>query len=198
MQPIRQGDVLLLPVRKITGKKLPHLTLVEGEVTGHAHRISRGKAELYQENGVMYLQVSSQQALLSHEEHDALKIPHGNWMIRVQREYAPPKRRSLSPKSTQQDAELRNSLSTQAPKPSAKADMPDYGVDEKSGWGDLVQELEAASEQSLLASIWQFMSIKDISPEPPTFQRKAGGDLLRERPPQAPPEQPRNWRSVID
>ncbi|WP_449420638.1 hypothetical protein [Phormidium nigroviride] len=39
MQPIRQGDVILTPVEKTEGQKKPHLTLAEGEVTGHSHRI---------------------------------------------------------------------------------------------------------------------------------------------------------------
>ena len=38
MLPIRQGDVILKVVNhQITGCKLPHLTLAEGEVTGHSH-----------------------------------------------------------------------------------------------------------------------------------------------------------------
>ncbi|MEG4272265.1 MULTISPECIES: hypothetical protein [unclassified Microcoleus] len=39
MQPIRQGDVILTPVPKIEGEKKPHLTLAEGEVTGHSHPV---------------------------------------------------------------------------------------------------------------------------------------------------------------
>ena len=39
MQPLRQGDVLLIPASKtVKDTKLPHLTLAEGEVTGHRHR----------------------------------------------------------------------------------------------------------------------------------------------------------------
>ena len=38
MLPIRQGDVILKAFSdRITGRKLPHLTLAEGEVTGHSH-----------------------------------------------------------------------------------------------------------------------------------------------------------------
>lgn len=37
MQPVRQGDVILLPVQQVQGQKIPHLTLVEDEVTGHKH-----------------------------------------------------------------------------------------------------------------------------------------------------------------
>jgi hypothetical protein len=89
MQPIRQGDVILLPVSQTEGQKLPHLTLAEGEVTGHKHRISEGAAELYEKNGTLYLKVISQTATLSHEDHQALAIPQGNWMVQIQREYEP-------------------------------------------------------------------------------------------------------------
>jgi hypothetical protein len=89
MKPIRQGDVILLPVQQTEGNKLHHLTLAEGEVTGHSHRISEGKAQLYEKGGTLYLQVLSDTATLTHEEHNAIKIPHGNWMVRIQREYEP-------------------------------------------------------------------------------------------------------------
>jgi len=57
MKPIRQGDVILLPVQQNQGQKLSHLTLAEGEVTGHKHRISEGQAELYEEDDPLYLRV---------------------------------------------------------------------------------------------------------------------------------------------
>jgi hypothetical protein len=91
MQHIRQGDVLISPIQRdlnlFTHQKLPHLTLAEGEVTGHRHRISEGQAELYQQNGRLYLKVISETAILTHEEHRWLQIPQGTWMIRRQREY---------------------------------------------------------------------------------------------------------------
>lgn len=89
MQPIRQGDVILLPVQQTQGQKLSHLTLAEGEVTGHKHRISEGEAELYEKDGTLYLRVLSPKATLTHEEHQAIAIPQGSWMIRIQREYEP-------------------------------------------------------------------------------------------------------------
>jgi len=97
MQPIRQGDVILLPVQPTVSAaatqedltKLPHLTLAEGEVTGHRHRISEGQAELYEKEGTLYLRVLSETARLTHEEHKAIQIPQGNWMVRIQREYEP-------------------------------------------------------------------------------------------------------------
>lgn len=89
MKPMRQGDVLLQKVQDIQGKQLSHLTLAEGEVTGHSHRISSGEAELYEKEGTLYLRVFSEQATLTHEEHKAIDVPEGNWMVRIQREYEP-------------------------------------------------------------------------------------------------------------
>lgn len=89
MQPIRQGDVILLPVEQTAGQTLSHLTLAEGEVTGHKHRISDGQAELSFQDGTLYLRVLSDVATLTHEEHQAISIPQGNWMVRIQREYEP-------------------------------------------------------------------------------------------------------------
>jgi hypothetical protein len=53
MKPIRQGDVILQPITQIVGQKLSHLTLAEGEVTGHSRRISDGQAELYDRDGTL-------------------------------------------------------------------------------------------------------------------------------------------------
>lgn len=92
MKPIRQGDVLLIPIEtKLPNlnHKLPHLTLAEGEVTGHRHRISDGQAELFERDGTLYLKVLSSKATLSHEEHQSVSLPQGNWMVRLQREYEP-------------------------------------------------------------------------------------------------------------
>jgi hypothetical protein len=93
MQPIRQGDVILLPVQEtiqqIEGQKLPHLVLAEGEVTGHKHCIIEGQAELYEKDSTFYLRVFSKEATLTHEEHQAISIPQGTWMVRIQREYQP-------------------------------------------------------------------------------------------------------------
>ncbi|HBB30843.1 MAG TPA: hypothetical protein DDZ80_10020 [Cyanobacteria bacterium UBA8803] len=90
MQPLRQGDVLLIPASEmVKNAKLPHLTLAEGEVTGHRHCITQGEAELYEHAGTLYLKVRSPTALLTHEEHQPIAIPKGDWMVRIQREYEP-------------------------------------------------------------------------------------------------------------
>lgn len=91
MNPLRQGDVLLIPTQQQQSleQKLPHLTLAEGEVTGHKHRITDGNAELYEKEGTLYLRVLSETALLTHEEHSEIKVTKGLWMVRIQREYEP-------------------------------------------------------------------------------------------------------------
>ncbi|MBE9006765.1 hypothetical protein IQ259_17260 [Fortiea sp. LEGE XX443] len=89
MQAIRQGDVILLPVQQVDGQKKLDLTLAEGEVTGHKHRISKGQAELYEKDSTLFLRVLSDIALLTHEEHEAIPIPQGNWVVKIQREYEP-------------------------------------------------------------------------------------------------------------
>lgn len=94
MQPMRQGDVILRPLSPVYdpqnfGQPLSHLILAEGEVTGHRHQISEGQACLYQKGQTRYLHVVSESAILTHEEHQAIAIPQGNWLIKIQREYEP-------------------------------------------------------------------------------------------------------------
>ncbi|MFM7192343.1 MAG: hypothetical protein ACKOX2_16245, partial [Microcystaceae cyanobacterium] len=101
---IRQGDVLIMPLteaiahwvdhditlpfwRDPSFQKCPDLVLAIGQSTGHQHRISQGKADLYQRQGIHYLRVLSAQVVLTHPEHQAITIPQGNWVVRRQREY---------------------------------------------------------------------------------------------------------------
>ena len=89
MKQYRQGDVLIIEIDKVKGKKLDHLTLAKGEVTGHSHKITEGNAELYEENGVLYLSVKDETAKLTHEEHKEIVLPKGDYEIKIQREYSP-------------------------------------------------------------------------------------------------------------
>lgn len=88
-KPIRQGDVLLKATNSVKGERIPHLVLAKGEATGHKHQITEGVAELYQDASTLYLRVMSETAILGHEEHSPVKIPKGDWAIRIQREYEP-------------------------------------------------------------------------------------------------------------
>ena len=85
----RQGDVIVQTTNSIKGKKLEHLTLAEGEVTGHSHQITKGEADLYEHEGTLFLRVNSEEALLTHEEHTTVELPKGDYKINIQREYQP-------------------------------------------------------------------------------------------------------------
>lgn len=95
LQPMRQGDVILQPSQELQNvhsqfvEKLANLVLAEGEVTGHTHQITEGEAELYQWGANLYLRVTSDTAILTHEEHQPMVIPQGDWIVKIQREYEP-------------------------------------------------------------------------------------------------------------
>ena len=86
-QFLQQGDVLIEKVSEIKGKKLNHLVLAEGETSGHMHAIKEGNADLYEENGVMYLKVMDDEIIVKHEEHKPVIIPKGDYIVRKVKEY---------------------------------------------------------------------------------------------------------------
>jgi len=93
---IRHGDVLLesTDAEPQNDKKLDHLVLAEGEITGHAHRINGGNASstalLYDhDDDQRLLEVKSESVQLTHEEHNTVTVPQGTWIVRIQREYQP-------------------------------------------------------------------------------------------------------------
>lgn len=83
----QQGDVVIKMVSEVKGKRLNHKTLALGEATGHHHTITEGDAELYEENGVLFLKVNSKEAKLTHQEHNPITLPIGNYEIGIVREY---------------------------------------------------------------------------------------------------------------
>ena len=83
----QQGDVLIKKVSEIKGTKLNHLCLAEGELTGHAHIITKGKAELYEHNDTLFLKVNSESAEVTHQEHKTIILPKGNYQIDRVKEY---------------------------------------------------------------------------------------------------------------
>ena len=102
METYRQGDVLLLRVPK---GSLPHTSLVVrpksdrvilayGEVTGHHHHIvdraKRPRARLYEVPASSDRLLTLAEAMeLLHEEHSEIKLPAGDYLVRIQREYHP-------------------------------------------------------------------------------------------------------------
>lgn len=107
----RHGDVgiqTVKPPARKGRKKLSHLTLAEGEVTGHSHRVvdasstftvaGNGQrylrqerpadAVMYEQGGLMFLMVRKP-AVVVHQEHGAIDLPRGTYQIRQQREWSP-------------------------------------------------------------------------------------------------------------
>lgn len=84
---LQHGDVIIKKTNQIKGKKLNHLTLAEGEATGHHHTITEGDAELYEHEGTLFLRVNSEEATLTHQEHNPITIPQGDYEIGIVQEY---------------------------------------------------------------------------------------------------------------
>lgn len=94
MKSIRQGDVILIPVKKKLKEATEHkqLTLAYGEVTGHHHTlyppIEGLIAKELLENDKRYIELEEEWTL-RHQEHDEIKIPEGTYEIKIEREYDP-------------------------------------------------------------------------------------------------------------
>jgi hypothetical protein len=91
----RQGDVLLTRVQRApAGAKRMRasrgrLVLAEGEVTGHAHVIDAGAAQMLRSAEAVYVKILKASAL-THEEHGAITLEPGTvWRVKRQREYVP-------------------------------------------------------------------------------------------------------------
>lgn len=94
----RHGDVFLAATGAVPAgaTKLPHLTLAEGEVTGHAHRIAeRDAATLWKSGDELILEVTGPTATVTHEEHGPITLPQGTWRVWQQREYTPEEIRTV-------------------------------------------------------------------------------------------------------
>jgi hypothetical protein len=88
----RHGDILLARVDQLPGevRKLQHLVLAEGELTGHSHRIQeRDVAVLFRSEAGMFLQVTGARATLVHQEHGPIELETGYYRVWRQREYSP-------------------------------------------------------------------------------------------------------------
>jgi hypothetical protein len=84
----RQGDLLFIfqderPAIELTVR--PGLVILAGEATGHAHRLTGGKV-LEALDGTLYLELVEPTRVV-HEEHDALTLDPGVWLVVRQREY---------------------------------------------------------------------------------------------------------------
>lgn len=96
----RQGDIGIFPVTTLPTNLEPvkrdrqgRIVLAEGEVTGHYHCILDDPATLFRqadmdEMGDRFLKVE-QEVTVTHDEHDPITLPSGDYVVRRQREFAP-------------------------------------------------------------------------------------------------------------
>jgi hypothetical protein len=71
-------------------KRLRHLTLAHGELTGHSHQIrEKEHVALWQSVSELFLQIDSPHATVVHDEHAPIEIPKGIYRVWRQREYTP-------------------------------------------------------------------------------------------------------------
>ena len=100
-QIVRQGDVLLVPTDKITGKEQPDgkVVLALGEVTGHHHRFEEGfgvKLYLDGPTGGGQSIWAKKTAELVHEEHATVVVAPGKYRQAFQVEYTPAELRRVA------------------------------------------------------------------------------------------------------
>ena len=69
--------------------------LAYGEKTGHAHTVKNGEVTFYEKDGTLYMQVDSDNATITHQEHPDLEVPKGFYEVRTQQEYLPSQERSV-------------------------------------------------------------------------------------------------------
>ena len=94
MNPIyRQGDVLLRKINQLPkGKRTKRISgeVLEGEATGHIHRIRElEQAEVLEIGNGLFVSVGEDGVSLVHEEHKTIELPPGDYEITRQREYSP-------------------------------------------------------------------------------------------------------------
>jgi len=104
--PLRQGDILLVPVEKVPDglTEVPRedgrIILAEGEATGHLHAIDAPEATFLAEDLASiegrFLVIEAEAATadaasgvaLEHPEHDTVVLEPGVYEVRRQREYS--------------------------------------------------------------------------------------------------------------
>ncbi len=89
LKTIRQGDVLLQEIKKINTKKQigkDKFTLAYGEKTGHHHDII-GNLKVFETPQKQILLEVERPSMLTHQEHQHIKIEPGLYKVVIQREY---------------------------------------------------------------------------------------------------------------
>lgn len=91
MEPIRHGDVVLVPVESLPeGNSVKHngeLILALGEVTGHRHVLKCAPdTKAVEVDGVIFMTLTIP-APLTHEEHHTIDVPAGTYKRLIKRTY---------------------------------------------------------------------------------------------------------------
>lgn len=90
---VRQGDVLIRRVKSLPGgdrKQRPNGHILEGEETGHVHRVLElDQAEVLEIGNGLFMSVGDSGVSIVHEDHKTIELPTGNYEITRQREYSP-------------------------------------------------------------------------------------------------------------
>ena len=88
----RQGDIFIVQTDGVPVGAAPqlHCVLAEGEATGHSHRIDQtGAARLFLHQQTLFLRVTADAAVVTHDEHGPITLPRGDYRVWRQREYHP-------------------------------------------------------------------------------------------------------------
>lgn len=97
----RQGDVLFKKLAKApAGDRKIRSTghILEGEATGHIHRIAElESATVFEIEQGLFLNVTAEGGVsIVHEEHDPITLPAGDYEVVRQREYSPEEIRNVA------------------------------------------------------------------------------------------------------
>ena len=88
----RHGDVLIAAAQAVppAARRQFSAVLAYGEITGHSHRFQDADAvELWEHDGILFVNVLAKTATIVHEEHRPITIPRGTYRVWMQREYTP-------------------------------------------------------------------------------------------------------------
>jgi hypothetical protein len=98
LETYRQGDVFFIKVDSIPDgvKEQEDGVIIEGETTGHAHRVaSNVMGALLVLNAMKYIQ-AKKACDITHEDHGTVTLPPGNYQVKIQDEYTPQGRRQVA------------------------------------------------------------------------------------------------------
>jgi hypothetical protein len=100
MKTYRQGDLLFKQVKSIPegGKVRASGHILEGEATGHIHRVAEAhlaEAEVLDCGAGLFMSVAEGGVSIVHEDHATLVLPPGSYEVVRQREYSPTEIRNV-------------------------------------------------------------------------------------------------------